>query len=59
MQYRIFDTETREYLPEGAIVTQEGEVAWWDDTQGWTVDANQARYRVLPVPERFKKLNAL
>ena len=29
------------------IVTQDGLVAWWDQSQGWCVDEDQEQYKVV------------
>ncbi len=47
MKYAIYD-KTTGLRQEGwdAIVTQGGEVAFWDEGQGWRVESDQSKYTI-------------
>ncbi len=50
--YKVIDRYTgrdaKESFPHCPyIVTPDGEVAWWDEGQGWAVDEFQGRYKIV------------
>jgi hypothetical protein len=51
LKYQVIDTRTGRDASESwggcsYVVTPDGKVAWWDDSQGWEEDQDQARYEV-------------
>ncbi len=50
MKYSVFNKETKEYEShEQCIVTQHGEVAFWDESNGWDVYPNQEKFEIISV----------
>ena len=50
MKYTIFNKETNEYeSPRDCVLTQLGEVAFWDESQGWNEDYNQGKYVIAII----------
>ena len=48
LKYDVYDKETGECLSDThyCIVTPNGDVAWWDQSEGWLEDDNQDRFIV-------------
>ena len=46
MKYKIYDTNTGEYLDDRFILTQDGLFAQWDESQGWDDSLDQDRYLI-------------
>lgn len=50
MKYSVFNKETKEYeIPERCVVTQHGEVAFWDESNGWDICPNQEKFEIISV----------
>lgn len=48
MRYKVFDKIVNGIINDyRIIVTQNGEVAWWDESQGWSIDGDQGRYSII------------
>ena len=50
MKYRVYNTKSEKFEdPENCIVTQEGKVAFWDESQGWNeyTEIHQKYYIIL------------
>lgn len=59
MKYRIINKETGKEEPgHGCIVTQDGNVAWWNESQGWELDENQELYDVELLDTNLEKTPA-
>ena len=57
LSYRVIDRRTGKEPPsKDYVVTPEGEVAWWDESQGWSPDERQSRFEVqiISVPDSEK-----
>ena len=49
MKYLIYDNHTNKEVGGNYIVTRDGDIAWWDDSQGWTIDEHQDRFIIRLV----------
>ena len=41
------------------VVTPDGKVAWWDDSQGWEIDKEQDRYEIRVLTYRSPILSCM
>jgi hypothetical protein len=47
LKYQVIDRRTGLVVNDDCcIVTRDGKVAWWDESQGWSEDEHQSRYAV-------------
>ena len=47
MKYKIIEVLTGKDAGDDLVLTQDGEVACWDDSRGWEVMPNQADFAVV------------
>jgi hypothetical protein len=53
LRYEVIDKRSGLEAPRrDYVVTPDGKVAWWDESQGWAEDSQQSRYfvRLLESP---------
>ncbi len=52
MKYRVYNTVSKKFEdPENCIVTQEGEVVFWDEGQGWSDSGMHQKYYIVLLEE--------
>lgn len=46
IQYTVINTKTGKEEGADCIVTQDGKIAFWDDSRGWSEDEDQDKYDI-------------
>ncbi len=53
LRYRVIEKSTQQEPVHDYVVTKDGDVAFWSESEGWDVDHNQDQYDVIIGEEVF------
>jgi len=51
IKYKVYNLNTGDYEDDSCIVTQDGKVAFWDESMGWSEAENQEDYVVQVISD--------